>query len=608
MLARSSAFHYNRNEVKFMRLGWTTSKYSTTYRAVKTIRVNGRNKTQIIKSFGSEKYICKTYGVTDAKAWAKEQVRLMNETEEDGSATFNIELCSGRDLVLDGQRRFNGGYLFLQNIYYELGIHKICRAVSARRLFEFDLNDVFSRLIYTRILFPASKKSSFEDSRRFIEQPSFELHDVYRALSVIAEESDYIQSRLFKNSSALSERKTSIIYYDCTNFYFEIERAEDDKQYGLSKENRPLPIVEMGLFMDMEGIPIAFSLSPGNDNEQNTMVPLEKKMIRKFDMSRFVVCTDAGLSSAANRYFNDYDKEDGSRCFITTQSIKKLKKHLKKWCLDPDGWHLPGEPPGKTYNIGELDEEKDKDKVYFKSRWIRENSTITENGKQKTVVIEQQLIVSYSIKYRNYLRSIRNGQIERAQHMVECGGSSAGKKRQNDPKRFIKTDHATKEGEIAEKSISYIDRKVIDDEEQYDGFYAVCTNLEDRPQTIIKINKRRWEIEECFRIMKTDFEARPVYVKRKDRILAHFMTCFIALIVYRYLEKKLGEKYTIDQILETLREMDFVKYEGKGYQPIYTRTELTDALHEAFGFYTSKEIIPIKKMRNICSMTKKQKV
>ena len=591
-----------------MRLGWTTSKYSTTYRAVKTIRVNGKNKTQIVKSFGSEKYICETYGVTDAKAWAKEQVRLMNEAEKEDCARFNIELCAGTDLMMGEQRRFNGGYLFLQSIYYELGLHKICRAISGRHLFEYDLNNILSRLIYTRILYPSSKKSSFEDSKRFIEQPSFELHDIYRSLSVMAEESDYIQSRLFKNSSALSERKTSIIYYDCTNFYFEIEQAEDDKQYGLSKENRPLPIVEMGLFMDTEGIPIAFSISPGNGSEQNTMVPLEKKMIGKFGLSRFVVCTDAGLSSATNRYFNDYDKEDGSRSFVTTQPIKKLKKHLREWCLDPDGWRLPGDPYGKTYDLGELDEEKDKEKIYFKSRWIRENSTITENGKQKTVIIEQHLIVSYSIKYRNYLRSIRNGQIERAQRMVERGESSAGKKRQNDPKRFIKTDHATKDGEVAERSTSYIDQRVIDAEELYDGFYAVCTNLEDEPQTIVKVNKRRWEIEECFRIMKTDFEARPVYVKRKDRILAHFITCFIALIVYRYLEKKLDEKYTIDQILETLREMDFVKYEGKGYQPIYTRTELTDALHEAFGFCTSKEIIPIKKMRNICSMTKKLKV
>ena len=219
--------------------------------------------------------------------------------------------------------------------------------------------------------------------------------------------------------------------------------------------------------------------------------------------------------------------------------------------------------------------------------------------------LEQKLIVSYSIKYRDYLRSIRNGQIERAEKMIARGEGSTSRKRPNDPKRLIATDHCTQEGEVAEKATSYIDQKRIDEEEKYDGFYAVCTNLEDDPEAIIKVNKKRWQIEECFRIMKTDFEARPVYVKRKDRILAHFITCFIALIVYRYLEQKLDNKYTIDQILSTLQEMDFVKYEGKGYQPVYTRTELTDALHNAFGFCTSKEIIPISKMRNICSQTKK---
>lgn len=155
---------------------------------------------------------------------------------------------------MDEQRRFNGGYLFLQDIYYELGLHKICRAISSRHLFEYDLNDILSRLIYTMILYPSSKKSSFHESKRFIEQPSFELHDIYRALSVIAEESDYIQSRLFKNSTAIQKRNTQVIYYDCTNFYFEIDAAEDDKQFGKSKENRPLPIVGMGLFMDMDGI------------------------------------------------------------------------------------------------------------------------------------------------------------------------------------------------------------------------------------------------------------------------------------------------------------------------------------------------------------------
>lgn len=588
-----------------MRLGWTKNKNSTTYRAVKTIRVNGKNKTLPVKTFGSDRFICETYGVSDAKAWAKEQVRLMNEAELNGSAPVTIELNPCTDLVLNGQQRFNGGYLFLQNVYYELGLDRICRAVSGRHAYDYDLNNILSRLIYTRILFPASKKSSFEDAKRFIEQPSFKLHDIYRALSVIAEESDYIQSRLFKNSTELTDRKTGVIYYDCTNFYFEIEQAEEDKQYGLSKENKPLPIVEMGLFMDTEGIPIAFSISPGNQNEQNTLIPLEKKLIENFDLSRFVVCTDAGLSSATNRFFNNYDKNDGMRSFITTQSVKKLKKHLKDWVLDPHGWYLQSDTTGREYSLNELDDETDKDKVFFKSRWIKERSTATINGITKTEIIEQQLIVSYSIKYRDYLRSIRNGQVERAEKMIQKGTASFSKNRANDPKRFVKTDHATADGEVAEKTASYIDHDLIASEELYDGFYAVCTNLEEPAETIVKVNKRRWEIEECFRIMKTDFEARPVYVKRKDRILAHFMTCFIALIVYRYLEKKLDEKYSIDQILSTLREMDFVKHEGRGYQPIYTRTSITDDLHEAFGFCTSKQIIPTKKMRNICSQTKK---
>ena len=588
-----------------MRLGWTTGKYSITYRAVRTVRINGKNKTQIVKSFGSEKYICETYGVTDAKAWAKEQVRLMSEAEKEDSAKFNIELCAGTDLVIDEQRRFNGGYLFLQDVYYELGLHKICRAISGRHLFEYNLNDILSRLIYTRILYPSSKKSSFEESKRFIEQPSFELHDIYRALSVIAEESDYIQSRLFKNSFAIQKRNTQVIYYDCTNFYFEINAAEDDKQFGKSKENRPLPIVGMGLFMDMDGIPISFSIYPGNRNEQITMIPLEEKMLEKFDMSKFVVCTDAGLSSATNRVFNSYDGEDGMRAYITTQPIKTLKGFLQEWCMADDGWTLDEDDSGKKYKISELDEEQDKDKIFYKTRWIKEEGIVHTDRGDKKQIIEQKLIVSYSIKYRDFMRHVREGQIERAMRMVESGERTINKKKQNDPKRFIKTDHATKEGEVAELSVSYIDESVIADEEKYDGFYAVCTNLDDSVSSIVKANKRRWEIEECFRIMKTDFEARPVYLNRQDRILAHFITCFIALIVYRYLEKKLNNKYTIDQILPVLQEMDFMKYEGKGYQPVYTRTELTDDIHESFGFCTSKQIVPVAKMRNIISQTKK---
>lgn len=588
-----------------MRLGWTTGKYSTTYRAVKTIRVDGKNKTLIVKNFGSDKKICETYGVTDAKAWAKEEVRKMNEAEKEEAPSFSIELSAGKDLSLNDQRCFNGGYLFLQDIYYELGLNKICTAIKSRHDFDYNLNSILSRLLYTRILYPSSKLSAYKDSSRFIEQPDFDLHQIYRGLSVLSEESEYIQSRLFKNSMNIAKRHTEVIYYDCTNFYFEIEEPEEDKQYGVSKENRPLPIVEMGLFMDRDGIPLAFCINPGNQNEQQSLIPLEKTLIEKFDMSQFIVCTDAGLSSNANRVFNNNSKEDGTRDFITTQSIKKLKKTYKDWALSTDGWCLYGENNSRKYNLDTLAKDDDPEKTYYKSRWIKEKVEITIDGVKKKIELEQQLIVTYSIKYRNYLRSIRNKQVERALKAVENGTKAVEKKKQNDPKRFIKANHATKDGEIADKTVYYIDSNAIAKEEVFDGFYAVCTSLDDKPEQIVKVNQRRWEIEECFRIMKSEFQARPVYLKRKERIIAHFITCFIALILYRYLEKKLDNRYTCSQIISTLQEMNFIKYEGKGYQPTYTRTELTDALHEAFGFCTSKEIIPIKKMKNICSETKK---
>lgn len=588
-----------------MRLGYSKSKNSIFYYVQKTIYVDGKNKSIIVKKFGSEKYICETYGVSDAKAWAKNEVRKMNEAEKEEIPTFDISLCAGTDLVLNNQICFNGGYLFLQQIYHELGLHKICTAIKTRHEFDYNLNSILSRLLYTRILYPSSKLSSFKDSRRFIEQPDFDLHQIYRALSVLADESEYIQSRLFKNSMELSERRTEVIYYDCTNFYFEIEEAEDDKQFGVSKENRPLPIVEMGLFMDRDGIPLAFCINPGNMNEQQSLIPLEKTLTKKFDMSEFIVCTDAGLSSNTNRVFNNYSKDDGTRDYITTQSVKKLKKKYKEWTLSTDGWHLSGEKSSKVYNLDELDEDNDFEKTFYKSRWIKEQVKIEVDGKAKKVELEQQLIVTYSIKYRNYLRNIRNRQIERALKTVEAGSKVVEKKKQNDPKRFIKADHATKDGEVADKTAYYIDDQAIEKEEIFDGFYAVCTSLDDQPEAIVKINQRRWEIEECFRIMKSEFQARPVYLKRQERIVAHFITCFIALIIYRYLEKKLDNRFTCSQIIDTLQKMNFIKHEGKGYQPTYTRTELTDALHEAFGFCTSKQIVPIKKMKNICAETKK---
>lgn len=343
----------------------------------------------------------------------------------------------------------------------------------------------------------------------------------------------------------------------------------------------------MGMFMDADGIPLAFSVFDGNQNEQPSMSPLEQKIIKDFEASDFIVCTDAGLSSTANRKFNSIQ----GRGFVTTQSIKKLKGFLQDFCLEDDGWYLPGS--NKKYKLSELDEETDYEKVFYKDRWINENN------------LEQHLIVTYSIKYRNYQRTIRERQIERAKKFVESP-SKLTKNRANDPKRFIEQGHCTPDGEIASKTITSLNQNQIDNEAKYDGLYAVCTNLEYDVSSIIKINQKRWEIEECFRIMKTEFKARPVYLSRKDRITAHFTTCFTALVIYRILEQKLNEKYTCEELIDTIRSMDMLIAPGEGYIPTYTRTDITDALHDAFGFRTDYQITSQKNMRKILNQTKKK--
>ena len=481
----------------------------------------------------------------------------------------------------------NTDYLFLQDIYYSLGLDKICDSISKKYKFDYDLNDILSMLVYSRIIAPSSKLSSLESARRFLEQPKCELHQVYQALEVIAKENDFFQSELYKNSQNVINRKNEVLYYDCTNYYFEIEDEDDFRKYGVSKEHRPNSIVQMGMFMDADGIPLAFSVFDGNQNEQPSMSPLEQKIIKDFETSDFIVYTDAGLSSTANRKFNSIQ----GRGFVTTQSIKKLKGFLQDFCLDDDGWYLPGS--NKKHKLSELDEDADYEKVFYKDRWINENN------------LEQHLIVTYSIKYRNYQRTIRERQIERAAKFVESP-SKLAKDRANDPKRFIEQGHCTSDGEIASKTITSLNQEQIDNEAKYDGLYAVCTNLEYDVSDIIKINQKRWEIEECFRIMKTEFKARPVYLSRKDRITAHFTTCFTALVIYRILGHKLNEKYTCEELIDTIRSMNMLIAPGEGYIPAYTRTDITDALHDTFGFRTDYQITFQKNMRKILNQTKKR--
>ena len=569
-----------------MKVCISKSKNTTIYYLSKSVRIGNRTTTKTVEKIGTYDEIKEKCGDMEPLEWAKEYA-AKRSAEEKAAKQDVIMKCSSSMLIDKNVRRScNAGYLFLLDIYYSLGIDKICAEISEKYKFEYDLNEILSMLVCSRIIAPGSKRSSLEEANGFVEQPKCSLHQIYRALEVIAKENDFFQSQLYKNSQSITERRKDVLYYDCTNYYFEIEDEDDFRKYGVSKEHRPNPIVQMGLFIDSDGIPLSFSVFDGNFSEQPSMTPLEKKILQDFDTSDFVVCTDSGLSSIANRRFNSIQ----GRGFVTAQSIKKLKGFLQDFCLGDDGWYLPGSD--RKYKLSELDEEKDCDRVFYKDRWINEND------------LEQHLIVTYSIKYRNYQRAVRGRQIVRAEKLAE-NPSSLSRKKENDPKRFVMQEHCTTDGEAAEKTITSLDQNRIDNEMKYDGFYAVCTNLEDDVSDIIRINQKRWEIEECFRIMKTEFKARPVYLSRRDRITAHFTTCFTALVIYRMLEKKLENRFTCEEIIGTLRDMNMMIAPGEGYIPTYTRTDLTDALHGAFGFRTDYQITSQKNMRKILNQTRK---
>ena len=552
----------------------------------------GKRTSRIVEKLGNENEIIKKANGEDPVVWAKKYIDNLNKAEKENNRKILFEKSTSKLIEKNKQNLFNCGYLFLEKIYYALNLNKICEDISDKYSFKYDLNNILSRLLYGRIIFPSSKLATYNLSKKFIEQPNFELQHIYRALEVIAKENEFIQAELYKNSLKKIKRNTGVLYYDCTNFFFELEQEDGLKQYGPSKENKNTPIVQMGLFMDGDGIPLAFNITPGNTNEQTTLTPTEQKILDDFKLSKFIVCTDAGLASTANRKFND--KED--RAFITTQSIKKLKKHLKEWALSPTGWNLNNDT--KQYDISKLEDtleslEKYKNKVFYKERWIKENE------------LEQKLIVTFSLKYKFYQQRIRNNQIERAQKAMKNKSFKLDKINQNDFKRFITKTSVTKDGEVAEKKILSLNTNQIEKEQIYDGFYGVCTNLEDNAEEIIKVNQRRWEIEESFRIMKSEFKARPVYLSRDDRIIAHFTTCFLSLVLHRYLEKELNEKYTASEIIDTLREMNLNQIDEIGYIPVYTRTDITDCLHETFNFRTDSEITTKKIMKKILKDSKK---
>ena len=555
------------------------------------IDANGKSTSRTIRKLGTLKELLVEHGPTrdDVMEWAREQARMETEKYEQEKENYRLPIYfyPNRKIPHGEKRCFHGGYLFLQSIYYQLNLDQICRKIRTRHNYKYDLNAILSDLIYTRILDPGSKRSSFQAAKKFLEPPRYELHDSYRALSILAQESTFIQSEVYKNSCEIIKRNQGILYYDCTNYYFEIEQEEDDKQYGKSKENRPNPIIQMGLFTDGDGIPLAFSLFPGNQNEQKSLSPLEKKVIEDFECKQFIYCSDAGLASENNRLLN----HTGKRAFIVTQSIKKLRSEYKTLALNRKGFRRLSD--NQLVDIDHLSE-KDYDQIFYKEE--------PYNSRK----LEQRLLITYSPKYAAYQKTLREKQVERAMTMIKNGNYKREKKNPNDPARFLSKEAVTKEGEIA-NILYYLDEEKVLEEAKYDGLYAVCTDLfEDDPSDILRVSEGRWQIEACFRIMKTEFHARPVYLRLQDRIHAHFLICFLSLLIYRILEKKLGKEFTCEEIIHTLKDYNFADVQGQGFLPIYTSNKITAQLQKISGFATAYEFITKRKMKEIQKLSKKK--
>ena len=552
---------------------------------------NGKSTSRTIRKLGTLNELLVEHGPTrdDVMAWAKEQARIETEKYELEKETLSIPVVfhPNRKIPHGERRCFDGGYLFLQTIYYELGMDRICRKIRNRHHYGYDLNAILSDLIYTRVLEPGSKRSSYTAAKKFLEPPAYEQHDIYRALSVLASECGLIQSEVYKNSKAVINRNDHILYYDCTNYYFEIEQEDGIKKYGKSKEHRPNPIIQMGLFTDGDGIPLAFSTFPGNQNEQTSLKPLEQEVIKEFGCEKFIFCSDSGLGSENNRLLN----HTGNRAYIVTQSIKKLTAEYREAALDRKGFRRLSD--NRLVDLGQL-EENDHDGLFYKEE------------PYSTKKLENRLLITYSPKYAAYQKEIRAKQVERALRMLKDGNHKKTGRNPNDPARFIDKAAVTKDGGKAD-ILYFLDESKIAEEERYDGLYAVCTDLfDDEPADLLKVSEGRWQIEACFRIMKTDFEARPVYVRREDRIQAHFLICFLSLLVYRLLEKKLGGSYTCSEILDTLRLFKFADVQGQGFMPVYEVTALTDRLHGLLGFATDYEFLTKSRMKTIEKLSKQR--
>ena len=606
------------------RISYSKSKNSKMFYIIEDYYKNGKRTTRKIQKIGNTKEItelaCKDN--LDINTWLNNYLNNFNEEYKkvEEPEEVIIKKYSNRLIPKNVTNRFNVGYLFLEDIYYSLKIDKIVNSISKKYKFEFDLNEVLSYLVFSRIIYPSSKLKTFELSKHFIETPKYNLENLYRGLTYLNSNLDDIQKQIYNNSKTVVNRNTKIIYFDCTNYYFDINEENEFQKYGNSKDKKPKPLVGMGLFMDGNGLPIAMNIFPGNASETKQLIPLQEKIVKDYDLAnkKTIICTDAAMCTDEIKKFNIQD----GRAFVITQSIKKLKDSYQQEVFEDGDWRIINDSKN-TYKLSDILNNEEKRILHYETIFYKIIQT-------ETAHVKQDLIVTFQIKYQDYLRNVRNGQIERAKKKI--GSTEKGKKiklsvNPNDFRRLIKEDVETivkkekkkkknnsndeinslnKEEEKTEYIYSYsINQDIIKEEEKYDGYYGLTTNLIGDVKDILSIAKNRWEIEESFRILKTDFDSGTVYLSREDRITAHFLTCFISLLIDRILEYKLNYKYTNTVIIDKLREMEVFEEKGSGYSPAYVRDNLTDDLHQIFNFRTDYEIVSYSNFEKIFKIIKK---
>ena len=575
-----------------------------TYSIIKDYtKLNGKRSSTTYELLGDDEKLSERFGSVNTMDKVQEYIVSLNQLIREGKELpVILTLDPNKQIDKDVRRTFFSGHLFLRKIYYDLGINKICENIKNKYKFTFDINSVVECLVFARIIWPSSKLSTFEQSRGFIGNYNFDLQHVYRTLTYLAKEIEMIQKELFNNSNKIIKRNYKVIYYDCTNYFFYTEE-NDFQRYGISKQHQPLPLVQMGLFMDADGYPFAMNINPGNTSETKTMIPTEKEFLKNYDLnnSNIIVCMDAAMCTDEIKNFNIKD----GRGFVITQSIKKLNNKLQEFALDKKGWRILGNLKD-IYDLSNVDDNFKKE--HYNTIFYKEIECETKS-------VKQTLIITFSFKYQEYQHKLKSYQLERARKIVEeinQKNLNTKKKKdiekikisknQNDPKRFIKEINTTENGDIAQNIQYLIDEEMYEREEKYNGLYGITTNLINDTETIIKVMNGRWEIEESFRIMKDDFDSGTVHLSREDRIKGHFITCFLSLFIYRYLEHQLNDKYTVHEIISKLQEMKLLEHKGKGYEPIQTRDDLTDDLHAFLGLNTDTEIITYKKIKKILEL------